>query len=336
MMKRYFSRNTAEGIVISILAGFILCFVVSSVCMAATYPDKPVQLVVPQPAGGSTDISARMLVNSITPYVSQPVVVVNKGGGGGLIGEAEVIKAKPDGYTLMMATIGPMTIYPALHRKAPFSYRDFVSIAMTEAVPCVLAVRKEAGFVDLKSFVNYLKNDPKKLKYAIASPGSISELGVKIFLVESGISLKNTIGIPCAGTAEAVVNVLGGHQDYLYANLTPLVNHIKTGTLVPLAVTTKKRLPSMPDVPTFEEMGYKDVSLLGWKGLVGPKNLPKDAIKYWEDAVKKLTMEKSWIDAQVKMGSMPHYLNADEYAKFLDKEFSVFRRIATEQNLLSD
>ncbi len=336
MIKKYFSRNAVAGVALLILAGFMLCAFASSVCAAATYPEKPVTLIVPNPAGGSTDISARLLANSIAPYISQSVIVVNKGGGGGLIAESEVIKAKPDGYTLMMSTIGPMTIYPALHRKAPFSYKDFVSIAMTEAVPCVLAVRKEAGLVDLKSFVDYLKKNPKKLKFAIASAGSISELGVKIFLAESGISIKNTIGIPCAGTAEAVVNVLGGHQDYLYANLTPLVSHIKAGNLVPLAVTTKNRLSSMPDVPTFEELGYKEVNLLGWKGVVGPKNLPKDVIKYWEDAVKKLTMDKPWIDAQAKMGAIPNYLNADDYAKFLDKEFTAFRKIATEQNLLVD
>lgn len=335
-MKRYSLIDSVRGVAWSILAGFLLFATAPSVCMADNYPNKPVTLIVPHPAGGSTDISARMLANFIQPYVGQPIVVVNRGGGGGLIAESEVINAKPDGYTLMMAVIGPMTIYPALHRKAPFSYKDFISIAMTEAAPCVVAVREESGFKDLKSFVDYLKKNPKKLKFAIAGAGTISELGVKIFLSESGIPLKDTIGIPCQGTAEAVVNVLGGHQDYLYANLSPLVSHIKAGKLVPLAVTTKNRLPSIPEVPTFGELGYKDASLLGWKGVVGPKNLPKDVIKYWEEAVKKMTMDKGYIDAQEKVGSIPSYLNADDFAKFLDKEFSVFRKIATEQNLLVD
>jgi tripartite-type tricarboxylate transporter receptor subunit TctC len=336
VMEKYSSRNSVLGITLAILAGFFFSVFSSDLCMADNYPNKPVTLIVPHPAGGSTDISARLFANYIQPYVGQPIVVVNRGGGGGLIAESEVINAKPDGYTLMMAVIGPMTIYPAIHRKAPFSYKDFLPVAMTEAAPCVVAVREDLGLKNLKTFVDYLKKNPKKLRFAIAGAGTISELGIKIFLSESGIPLKDTIGIPCQGTADAVVNVLGGHQDYLYANLSPLVSHIRGGKLVPLAVTTKNRLPSFPEVPTFEELGYKDVSLLGWKGVVGPKKLPPEVIKYWEDAVKKMTSDKGYIDAQEKVGSIPNYQNAEDFSKFLDKEFSVFRKIATEQNLLVD
>jgi tripartite-type tricarboxylate transporter receptor subunit TctC len=317
----------------------LFCVVLMALTLStawAEYPEKPIELVVPFGAGGSTDLAARVLASVIPTYLGQPVVVINKKGGGGLIGMNYVAKARPDGYTVMEATIGPLTIYPALHKKSPLSYKNFKPIARTEIVPAVLVSRPDDRWKDLKGLVEFLKNNPGKLKIAIAGAASLSDLGMKSFLAVAGIPVENAIGIPFSGTSDALAAVLGKHADLLYANLSPCFDHIKAGTLVGLGISTAKRMKSLPDVPTFEELGYPGANVMGWKGIVAHRNLPADIVKVWEDAIQQTMKNAAWKKFQSKLGSIPAYLGPADFGAYMESQFQSFREIATKNNLLSD
>jgi tripartite-type tricarboxylate transporter receptor subunit TctC len=315
---------------------FLMCFLALSVSpvMAEGYPSKPIKLICGNKAGGSTDLAARVLVSVIPSFLGQPVVVVNKTGAGGMLAVKDVLEAKPDGYTMMEATIGFLTIRPALHRKSKYTYNTLKPIARTEIVPAVLVTRPDKRWHNYEEFVNFLKKNPKKLKYAVTAIGSISDIGIKIVMDTSDIPIKDVIGGPFGGTAPALAAVLGKHADFLYANLSPLIDHIKAGNLVALAITTNKRLKSLPDVPTFKELGYPEAAIMGWKGVLGPPDLPDDIVKIWEDAVLKSVKSKPWKKFAKKLGVKPAYLNSRDFSAFIEAEYKKFKALAEKNNLV--
>ncbi len=331
-------RLFLAGKITVIVSAFLMFSLMSnlSTVTAAGYPTKPIELIVPFGAGGSTDLAARVLSSVIPKYLGQPVVVVNKKGGGGQIGMNYVLKAKPDGYTMMEATIGPITIYPALHRKAPFTYNSMKAVARTELIPAVLVARPDKRWSDTKEFVEFVKDNPGVLKYSIAGMGSLSDLGAKSFMAAAGIPMENAIGVPFNGTSEALAALLGKHADYLYANLTPCTDHIKAGNLVALGISTPKRVKGLPDVPTFTELGYSEANVMGWKGVAASPKLPDEIVKIWEDAVQKTVKDKAWLRFQRKLGAIPGYLGPSDFTAFVEKEFTKFRKLAIENNLLID
>lgn len=303
---------------------------------AGEYPTKPIEHIVPFGAGGSTDLSARTLASVVPQYLGQPLVIVNKGGGGGAIGIEYVRKAKPDGYTMMQATIGPLAIYPAMHRKSPHSYDTLAAVARTEIIPAVLVARPDERWDSLTKFVNYAKNNPGELKYAIAGVASLSDLGAKSFLIDAGIPLNSVTGVPFDGTAESVAALLGAHADFSYLNLSPCLEHIKAGNLVALGISTPDRIDQLPEVPTFTEKGYKESDVMGWKGVVGPPGLPVEIIRVWEDAIKKTVEDDAWLTFQKKLGTIPGYLGHEDFAEYIEKQYKKFRQIAEEEDLLMD
>lgn len=327
----------AGGIGVMASGLLVFCLILTPLTVAAAnYPTKPIELIVPFGAGGSTDLAARVLSSVIPKYLGQPVVVVNKKGGGGQIGMNYVIKAKPDGYTMMEATIGPITIYPALHRKAPFTYNSMKAITRTELIPAVLVARPDKRWSNTKGFVEFVKGNPGALKYSIAGMGSLSDLGAKSFMAAAGIPMKNAIGVPFEGTGEALAALLGKHADYLYANLTPCIDHIKAGTLIALGISTPKRIKALPNVPTFTELGYSEANVMGWKGVAASPKLPDEIAKIWEEAVQKTVKDKAWLKFQKKLGAIPGYLGHADFTAFVEKEFKKFRKLAIENNLLID
>jgi len=300
------------------------------------YPSKPIEHIVGTGAGGSTDLAARVLSSVIPKYLGQPLVVVNKKGGGGAIGIDYVRKAKPDGYTMLEATIGPLTIYPAIHRKSPHSYDTLTPVARTEIIPAVLVARPDDRWDNIEEFVSYAKDHPGELKYAIAEMASLSDLGAKSFLIDAGIPLKSVTGVPFDGTAESVAALLGGHVDFSYLNLSPCMDHIKAGTLVALGISTPDRIDQLPDVPTFTEKGYKESNIMGWKGVMGPPGLPDKIIKVWENAIQQTVKDKAWLKFQSKLGSIPAYLGHEDFANFIEEQYKKFRKIAEEEGLIMD
>jgi len=242
----------------------------------AEYPDKPITLVVPWAAGGSTDILARSLADQLTRTLGQPVIVDNRAGASGNIGSSFVAKAKPDGYTLLVGSMSTHAMNPALIPNMPFKgVEDFTPISMMANVVNTLVVHPSVPVKDVKEFIAYAKANPGKLNYATAGPGSTNHLSAVLFEKATGIEMTH---VPYRGGAPAVVDTVANQTQVLFSAGTQTLPHVKSGKLRLLAVTEAKRSPLLKDVPAVAETvpGY-EISV--WYGLFGPKGMPADLIK---------------------------------------------------------
>jgi tripartite-type tricarboxylate transporter receptor subunit TctC len=316
------SKLTASVLSAFVLVLFCTCTVFSS---EEEYPVKPVTLYVPYGPGGSTDLAARVLSSVIPQYLGQPVIVVNKPGAGGAICFEFVKNQRPDGYSIMMTAIGANVITPALQEKLPFKYDDLTYIARTQINPTLLAVRSDAPWKNMKELIAFIKNNPKKVKFSVSGLGTLLYVGPAVLMQAAGLPGDSITPIQYDSGAEATLALLRGDVDFIYVNLPPLLGHLRAGKLRGLATATPKRLKAFPDVPTFAELGFPDVDVLGWRGVAGPPKLPGYIVKKWEDAVKKTTKDKAWLKLVNKLGDMPGFLGQKDYEEFVNKDYKRFR-----------
>jgi tripartite-type tricarboxylate transporter receptor subunit TctC len=257
---------------------------------AQTYPNKPIRLLIPFPPGGTTDIVGRLVADRLGHELGQPVVVENRGGGGGAIGALELAKAAPDGYTLGMATVSTMAVNPACNPKLPYkSPDDFVTITNLAAVPNVLVVNPQrVAQRSVGDFVRHLKANPGKLSHASSGTCTIQHMMGELFKATTGTFM---VHIPYRGAGPALNDVLSGQVEALFDNLPSSLPHIESGKLRALAVAAPKRLDVLPNVPTFAELNLAPVNDRAWYGLLAPARTP-DAIveKVHAAAVKVLAM----------------------------------------------
>jgi len=256
--------------------------VAASVTFAQAYPSKPIKLIIPFAPGGSTDIVGRIMAAKLTPLLGQPVVVENKAGAGGSIGAAEIAKAAPDGYTIGMGSVSTMgTNIVAYKNNKLDPNTQFTHITNLASVPGVIIVNKNFPHQDYKSFVAALKANPGKFSYASSGAGGVGHLAMELFLVETGTDAQH---IAYKGAGPAVTDVLAGNVPIMWDNLSSSLAQIKSGNFVPIGLAFPKRIPQLPNVPTFAELGLKSYEADTWFGLVGPANMPKDIVKKIYDA----------------------------------------------------
>jgi tripartite-type tricarboxylate transporter receptor subunit TctC len=280
-----------------------------------TWPAKPVRIVVPFPAGGPTDITARVVGQAIGESLNTAVVVENKGGAHGFIGVSEAAKAPADGYTLMMASIGTMAINPKLHEKIPYdANKDFAPVSLVVTVPIVVVINPEALPVKtIPEFVAYLKANPGKVNFASAGTGGSSHLVPEYFKYRTGTVMTH---IPYKGSGPAIADVVAGQVQVMFDTLLTSTPFVKSGKLRMLAVTTAQRLPDYPDVPTMAEaLGMNDFEASSWYALYAPAGTPADIIKRLsfevDAALKKPAVAKRLTDlGAVPVGGSPESLAA--------------------------
>ena len=248
-------------------------------CVAAqaadAYPQKPITLIVPWAAGGSTDILARVLSEHLTRSLGQPVIVDNKPGASGNIGSAMVARAKPDGYTLLVGSMSTHAMNPALMPNMPFrGVEDFTPLGLLAYVTNTMVVHPSVPAQNLKDLIAYAKANPGKLAYASAGPGSTNHLSAVLFERMAGVQM---LHVPYKGGAPAVVDTVAGQTQVLFSAGTQTLPHVKAGKLRLLAVTEAKRSPLLPNTPTVAETvpGYE---LAVWYGAFGPKGMPADLV----------------------------------------------------------
>lgn len=316
----------------------VLCSLALTAVSAAlaqnAYPNKPIRLIVPFAAGGTTDIIARVVAEPLGRELGHPIVVDNKAGAGGTIGSQEAVRAKPDGYTLSMATVSTTATNPAITAKFPYNPEtDFTPIINIAATPNIIAVTPKFPGHDHKSFVQELKNNPDKYSYASTGTGSITHMLMEMYKASTGVQIAH---IPYRGAGPALNDVLAGQVSMNLDNLPSSLPFIKAGKLIPIVVAAPKRIAALPNVPTFKEVGLESVNRMAYYGIVAPKGTPKEVVDTINAAVKKIlanpVVQKSIEDTgSVIMGNTP-----EQFAEQIKAEFAMYRQVVKTQNLTLD
>ncbi|CAM3031185.1 MULTISPECIES: tripartite tricarboxylate transporter substrate binding protein BugE [Cupriavidus] len=298
---------------------------------AQSYPAKPIRLIVPFAAGGTTDIVARAVSDGLGRELGQPVVVENRGGGGGAIGADALAKSAPDGYTLGIATVSTMATNPATNPKNPYDpLKDFAPITNLVNVPNVLTVNPKVPAKTLKEFVAMLKANPGKYSYASAGKGSISHLDGELF---KDITQTDMVHIPYRGSGPALNDTLAGQVNAQFDNLPSSMPHIQAGKLRALAVAAPKRVEGLPDVPTFAEAGMKDMNNMAWYGLVAPAGTPAAIITRVHDAAVKALQDPNVKRRLADSGAYTDGNTPAQYAAQIKRELDLRKKIARDQNI---
>jgi tripartite-type tricarboxylate transporter receptor subunit TctC len=269
---------------------------------ADPYPSKVITIIVPFSAGGPTDTVARLLAQAMSTTLKAQIIVENVGGAGGTLGAARAAKETPDGYTLFLHHIGHSTA-PSLYKKLPYdALNDFAPIGLINEVPMTLVAKKDFPAKDLKELITYVKANKDKVNYANAGLGAASHLCGMLFM--TAIQTDFTT-IPYKGTGPAMNDLLGGQVDFMCDQTTNTTSQIKGGKIKVYGVTTKKRVASLPDVPTMHEAGLPNFEVSVWHGLYAPKGTPKDIVDKLSKAMQEALSDKTLIARFAELGTEP-------------------------------
>jgi len=300
-----------------VLLGFI---VTATLPAMAAYPDKPIQLIVPYSAGGSTDVLARAIAQVAPKHFPQPVVVVNKTGGGGIPGRVDVVKSRPDGYTLLFGWGSGEDLVVPHQRPLPYDiFKDFETVCRMSVHSIVLAVPANSPHKTLADLVKAGK--AKDLIASVSTKGGSVDITYLLFGKAAGI---NVITVPGSGGADAITKLVGGHVDFGGGHPSEVLPHFKAGRLRGLAVAFEKRDPSVPDVPTFKESGYDVVTAGSVKGVAVPKNTPKEIVAYLEKKFKEVADDPDFQKIMKDIGQPVLYQNAEEYKVWFKQAYDQF------------
>lgn len=304
----------------SLVLAFVLALGLATTTHAATFPTKPIRIVVGFPAGGPLDLHARLLADKLQSVLGQPVLIDYKSGAGGTVGAQEVMKSPPDGHTLMLANTGVMVINPALYTKLPYgTLRDFVPVARTAMQPLALLVNPKLPVTTLPQFIAYAKARPGQINYGSAGNGGISHLVPEMFKNATGLFM---VHIPYRGSAPAFTDLMAGQVQFMAESIPQAANYHRQGKVRALAVTSRERSVALPEVPTVIESGLPGFEVVGFYGFLAPAGTPKDVVQQLSDAFKTVLAQTEVRSRMTDQGADPAFLGADDFAKFLGTELT--------------
>ena len=296
----------------------------------APYPNRTIRIIAPVQPGGGVDLVARTIADRLGRVLGQSIVVENQSGGGGVVGSQATARAAPDGYTLMVGYVGTHGTNPAV-RKLPYdAIRDFTPIAMVGGTPNILVVPPALPISTLREFIQYAKANAGKLSYGSSGPGTLTHLAMEQLKVAADLDL---VHVPYRGIGPAITDILGGQTQALFPGLAAALPHIKAGKMRPLAVTGLKRHRLLPDVPTFEELGYKGFDGVQWYGIVGPANLPAPIVKQLNDEINKLLENPELRERLSAEALEPMPMSPGEFGLYIRNDIAHWSRLAKERNI---
>lgn len=301
----------------------------SSLCVAmaaqAAYPDKPVTITVPFPPGGSTDTLARVMTPKMSEKLGQPVVVENKPGATGAIGATQIKRAAPDGYNVLCASIGVWVANPFLQKNLGYDpVKDFDLLTVAVKSPNVLVVNPNVPAKEVKELVAYLKEKDGKVSFPSSGAGSSDHLSIALFWMETQTK---GIHVPYKGGGPAIADLVAGHGEVSFQNINNVIQHIKTGRLRALAVTSEKRSPLLPDTPTMTELGYKNMVVTSWQALAAPKGLPAIVKKSLHEAMVSALKDPETAKKLTDPGFEIVASTPEEFAQFLNAELAKWKKV---------
>jgi tripartite-type tricarboxylate transporter receptor subunit TctC len=300
---------------------------------AEQYPTKPVKIVVAFTAGGTTDIMARMLAQKLTEKLRQPFVIENKPGAGGNLGTETVVRAPPDGYTLIINSVGPMAVNPTLYKNLSYNpLTDLVPVAQISDVPNVLVVHPSLNVRDLKGLVAYAKAKPGQLNYASTGIGTSSHLSSFMLASRAGFEATH---VPYKG-AEALKDLLAGRIQFMFATIPSVIQHIKAGNLVAIGVSSVTRSRSMPEVPTIAESGFPGFEAGSWFGVFAPKGTPAEVVAILNKATNEAIAEKAIEARMIEEGADPAGGSPEKFGAFVRSESEKWRTVVKESGAAVD
>ena len=309
---------------LSIMA-FVLAALVGVQVQAADYPEKPITVIVPFPPGGSSDVTARLVSKKLAERVGQSIVIDNKGGANGSIGATALKQAKPDGYTILIGSIGVFAINPALFKDLRYDpMQDFDLLSVAVRTPNVLVASPNFPANTVAELVEYLKKNPNKVTFASSGTGSSDHLTAALFLQKTGTTGTH---VPYKGGGPAINDLIAGHANVSFQNLGAIAPHVKSGKLKALGVTSGQRNPTLPNVPTMAEGGVKDLEVYSWQAAAAPKGLPP-AVRAKLEAELAASAQAPDIKPQFEaIGFEVVATNGEQFKEFLTDEIARWKNV---------
>lgn len=317
------------------IATSLALFYAGAMAQASGYPSKPIRMIVPNPAGGGTDVLGRMLAKSISEQLGQPVVVENRVGASGFVAADALLQSPADGYTVFMVYSGVLTVNPSLY-KGRIRYdplKDFAPVAPFAEVPNVLVVNSGVPANTVKELIALAKSQPGKLSYASSGNGVSNHLAMELFKQVAGLSITH---IPYKGDAPAITDLLGGQVDVMFVNMASFGSQVKNPRIRVLATATEKRIATLPELPTIKESGLDGYSMRLWYGLVAKEGTPPEVVAKLNHAAK-VALESAEVQGRLAgMGASPVVQSPAEFKSMISREIQMWGKVVADGNIVAE